>query len=577
MQRGPSPSAGCRGTRGRRQRPIVAALLGALLVLSACGGSSAGSKTHDSTLPLTPPDNTANDAVHDGGSITLALEKDVPNFNSISADGSSLESQEVANGIFPTTFVQLPNFTVAINGDLLDSADVTTASPQTVVYKIKKNASWSDGTPISADDFIYNWQTQSGADPDYSAASSTGYQDITSVQGSDGGKTVTVTFGKTFADWKSLFTALLPAHVMKSMGDPHAAFNDGPAAIAKVSGGPFVLDKVDPTKSITLKRNDNYYGPRAHLDSVVFSIISDANSEPQALANGEVQVIYPQPQIDLVGNVRQIGPKVAYQIGLGPTFEHVDLNTANPFLSKLPLRKALLTAVDRPQILAATVTQFSRDIGLLNNRVFIAGQAGYQDNVTPEGLGTGNVDAAKKILTDAGYTIQPGKLLDPSGKQVPTLKAVYAVGNPIRQQELEMMQRSVAPLGVSLDIESTDSFGKAIFGSGDFDVVVFAWVGTPFPASVNNSIYTTGSDQNDGKYSDPLVDKNLTAAAGEPDATKAAALLNAADQQISRDAYTLPLYQKPTFLAYDTRYGNIRNNSTSVGLTYNIGQWGLRN
>ena len=40
---------------------------------------------------------------------------------------------------------------------------------------------------------------------------------------------------------------------------------------------------------------------------------------------------------------------------------------------------------------------------------------------------------------------------------------------------------------------------------------------------------------------------------------------------------TLPLYQKPTFLAYYGTYGNIRNNSTSVGPTYNIGQWGLKN
>lgn len=569
MRRGPGRA------RYEQVRPFAAVALGVLLTLTACGGGG-GSKGGDDSLPITAPNVVANDPVRDGGSITLALEKDVPNFNSISGDGTSLESQMVVNGVFPATFIQQPDFTVTINNDLLDSAQVTNSSPQTVVYKIKKNAVWSDGTPISADDFIYNWQTQSGIDPAYSAASNTGYEDIKSVAGSDGGKTVTVTYTHPFADWQSLFGVLLPAHTMKSLGDAHKTFNEGPADIAKVSGGPFVLDKVDPGKSITLKRNDMYYGPRAHLDSVVFSIVTDANSEPQALANNEVQAIYPQPQVDLVGNVRRLGDKVHYEQGLGPNFEHIDTNLANPFLSKLPLRKALLTAIDRNQILAATVQQFSKAIGPLNNRMFIQGQAGYQDNVTQEGLGSGNVDAAKKILTDAGYRIEPGKLFDPSGKQVPTLRAVYATGNPIRQQELELVQHAVQPLGINLDIATTDDFGSTVFGKGDFDLVVFGWVGTPFPSSTNKSIYATDGGQNPSKYSNPTVDKDLTAAAGESDPTKVAQLLNDADRQISRDAVSLPLYQKPTFLAYATNYGNIRNNSTSIGPTYNIGLWGLK-
>ncbi len=572
-----SAARSVRSTQARRRGPALLAAIAAalLLVLVACGGSS-GKKSTDATLHLTPPNVVANDPVRDGGTVTMALEKDVPNFNPISSDGQSLEGGMVLNGIFPTTYIQQPDYTVTLNTDLLESAQQTSASPQTIVYKIKPNASWSDGKPINVDDFVFNWQTQSGQDPAYTAASSTGYENIADVKGSDGGKTVTVTFSKPFADWKSLFAVLLPAHVLKA-GDAHTLFNQGPASMAKVSGGPFVLDAVQANKSITLKRNDHYYGARAHLDSVVFSIISDANVEPQALANNEVQVIYPQPQIDLVGNVRRIGPKVTYEVGLGPQFEHADLNVGSQALKQLPLRRALLTAVDRNQILAATVKQFSSQIGPLNNRIYVQGQAGYQDNVTAEGLGSGNVDAAKKILTDAGYRIDGNRLLDPSGKQVPTLKGVYPKGNPIRQQELEFLQRSFAPLGVGLDISPLDDFGSAVFGKHDFDVAVFGWVGSPFPSSTNASIYSTDGGQNGGQYSNPVVDRDLAAASAEPDPGRAAVLLNEADRQISKDAATLPLYQKPTFLGYYGTYGNIRNNTTSVGPTYNIGQWGLKN
>src|SRR4051812_6626103 len=136
---------------GRSRRPLVAALVATALVLAACGGGGGNKGGGDDSLPITKPNIVTNDPVRDGGSVTMALEKDIPNFNSISADGTNVETQMVVNGIFPTTFIQLPDFTVRMNNELLDSAEATSSSPQTVVYKIKPNAAWSDGKPITAD------------------------------------------------------------------------------------------------------------------------------------------------------------------------------------------------------------------------------------------------------------------------------------------------------------------------------------------------------------------------------------------------------------------------------------------
>src|SRR3954451_9613096 len=133
MQRGPWQGSG--QLLGRSRRPIVAALAASALVLSACGGGGGNKGGGDDSLPITKPNVVTNDPVRDGGSVTMALEKDVPNFNSLSGDGVSLESTMVGNGIFPATFVQLPDFTVALNKDLLDSAEQTSSSPQTIVYK----------------------------------------------------------------------------------------------------------------------------------------------------------------------------------------------------------------------------------------------------------------------------------------------------------------------------------------------------------------------------------------------------------------------------------------------------------
>ena len=67
-----------------------------------------------------------------------------------------------------------------------------------------------------------------------------------------------------------------------------------------------------------------------------------------------------------------------------------------------------------------------------------------------------------------------------------------------------------------------------------------------------------------------------TSAAESSDSSTQIADLNKADQQISQDAYTLPLYQKPTLIAFYPSVLNVRDNATSMGPTYNIGQWGLK-
>ena len=74
---------------------------------------------------------------------------------------------------------------------------------------------WSDGTPISDDDFSYLWRRSNGSDRRIDVVSTTGYQDIERVTGSPDGKTVTVRFARPFADWRTLFSNLLPSHYVE--------------------------------------------------------------------------------------------------------------------------------------------------------------------------------------------------------------------------------------------------------------------------------------------------------------------------------------------------------------------------
>ncbi len=91
---------------------------------------------------------------------------------------------------------------------------------QVNVYTVNPDAVWSDGTPITAADFAFTAKVQDAefveACPDGGVVGSIGYDQIESINGSDDGKTVTVTYGTPrYADWQALFT-LLPAHLLDS-------------------------------------------------------------------------------------------------------------------------------------------------------------------------------------------------------------------------------------------------------------------------------------------------------------------------------------------------------------------------
>jgi peptide/nickel transport system substrate-binding protein len=581
---------GCVTRSGTRRAVLAAALT---VALAGCAGpTSTGpaaqrqTGTVFATCDANP--NTCNLAepgkLRQGGQLTYAINKNISNWNLLSSQGNVVETGWVLSGLLPRTFMTAPDLSVVMNNELLDSAKVTATYPETIVYKIKPNAVWSDGTPITADDFIYNWKVQDGRDcADCGAAGTAGYDQIKSVVGADNGKTVTVTFSKPFTDWKQLWgsgSPLYPAHLAAQHGDiktPQglaASFSWFGTTVPTYSGGPFQIDNVSNNESVTLVPNPKWYGSRPKLDRVVYRIITDADQELTALQNRQVQVIYPQPQVGQVQQVRKI-PGVSSFVGLGLSWEHFDFNLTNPYLADPALRTAMFTAVNRQAIIDKTVGQFTNKIKPLNSHNFVPQQSGYEDVVSETSQGSGNLVRAKQILAAAGYRIDRGQLKTAIGMTVPPLRMRYTVRNQVRQVECELFAQMVKPLGITVQVVPADDLGTAT-SLGDFDIVVFSWIATPFPYSGAAQLWTTGQGSNFGRYSNPDVDRLIAAAQNSADESLARETLNQADRRLTRDAYVLPLYQRPTFIALYNDIANIRNNSSLDGPQYNIAQWGLR-
>jgi peptide/nickel transport system substrate-binding protein len=234
---------------------------------------------------------------------------------------------------------------------------------------------------------------------------------------------------------------------------------------------------------------------------------------------------------------------------------------------------AAFTAISRKDIINRTVGRYVPNAQPLNNHMYVPGQPGYQDNVTSTGQGSGDVAKAKTMLTSAGYTGVGTALKTPAGKAV-TFRCTYSAGNANRQQICEIVQSTLKQLGINVTLKTTTDLSE--LGTGDFDLIVFAWVGTPFVVAQAQQVYELKGGGDYGSNNDPAAEAIMNDAAQQTDPAKVQQLMNQADQKLQADAYELPLYQKPLFLASYSNIVNIRDDATSTGPPYNVQEWGFK-
>ena len=536
-------------------------LVGIALVAAGCGGDGGGGG------------GTPTAAIKEGGTLNYAADQEPTGFNNSTSKDNGTSVYNITINMFPQAFHAQPDFTVKMDDQFLDSAEQTSADPQTIVYKIKQNAVWSDGTQITADDFIYFWENQNGTIKSNDVASTTGYDQVESVTGADNGKTVTVVYKEPFSDWKALFGVsggLLPSHyISKREGGWNTGLDKEPEKIP--SAGPFLVQNYTAGQSLTLARNDKYFGTKAHLDTIVFRFLPESTTQPAALQNNEVDLIYPQPQLDQVTQVKALAD-VTSEINFGLSFEHFDFNYKNQFLADAAVRKAIATGLNTQELVDRTVKQFSDKAQPLGNRIWLTGQPQYQDHFGS--YGKGDAAAAQKLLEDAGYAKGADGIYAKGGKKI-SVRISTTAGNQLRETQGELFQAQMKKVGIDIKIANLDSqklFGEAL-PQGNFDIANFAWVGTPFAVSSSQDIYRTGGGGNYGNYSNPKVDDLFKQAVAETDEAKSAELANQIDQILTEDMATIPLYQKPTFIAYRNTFANITDNSTSEGPFFASSGW----
>lgn len=468
------------------------------LVLAGCGG---GNKAADST---SAGGSAAPSAGGAGGQLVIGVSDQILNLDPGLAPTGGRETIAVRNLIFDTLVLQGNDLKPVAR--LADSW--TNPDEKTWIFKLHPGVSFTNGEPFNAEIAKYN--VDRVLDPKLQLSYFSQLSSIVeSVEATDP-DTLTI---KTKGAAPGLLTILaymqmVPQKNMEEVGDD--AFNKAP-----IGTGSFKFDK-RVGDQVYLTRNDDYWGGKPKLDSVVFQTIPEVSSRIAALQSGSIQIanqIPPDLSATLTGNV-----KSATVTGTRIFFLAMNVDQA-PF-DDPAVRRAMSDAIDRDSI----VKNLYANEGVALNQVGYPAMLGYQKDI--DGFAF-DADAARKVLEGLTTPV----VIDVGQSDATLAQAVYgqleAAG--LKNVTVRIVEDS------AFSAEKEGGTAQAYVGSwgvaeGDLDAVLIRhfWSGRS-----DTSKYTN--------YSSPEMDKLIKAEQAIVDPAKRSELFKPIAELLIADAPWAPI------------------------------------
>jgi ABC-type transport system substrate-binding protein len=501
------------------------------------------------------------------GTVVFGAEGEPPCLNGALEGCNNTWTAWTAGIATPGAYIVKPNFTFQ---PYMVSKTVVTKKPFSVTYYIKKNAKWSDGRQVTADDFIFTWKTF--VDPKNEIASRSGYDSITKAKKINA-KTVRFTFNKTYAPYKTIFTAIYPKHVLEGQNFNevwNSNFNK-PGTSVSIASGPFKVGPYIKGQSLTMLRNSSFWGKKPSVERIVFKFVTNTDSEIQALRGGEIDAAYPQPQLQLAGLRGQAGLRV--QSHAGSSLEHLDFNvgpkSGNPLLRQKWFRQAIAYSIDRRGMTRQLFRTLTPGLRELNSLSFTVQHPSYQPKFAKY---TRNANKVSQLFRSHGCKRGGDGIWSCRGQRA-SLRLATTAGNRLRELAVEILQAQGKSVGIEFrpDNQPSRLFFPRI-SEENYDLAIFAWLGTGDPSG-QVDVYGIGGGSNWKGYKNAKVTSLFRRSDATLDVKTRMSLVNKAEALLAQDLPTIPLYQKPTYFVYRTKVKGIVDNPTIAGPTWNAEHW----
>lgn len=415
--------------------------------------------------------------------------------------------------------------------------------------KARSGVKWSDGEDFTADDIAFSFnQVLDGKLNDTNAL------DLKSV--TVDGDTVTIDFNssKYTQQARVLHFQIVPEHIWADIADPNTDPLTGEGQA--VGTGPYALDSWT-TESVTLAANPEYWGGELAVPELHYVSYGDNAALTTALATGEAdwaQAFIPQIEDSYLSADPDNKFLASPTAGAGTLF--MNLQT-KPF-NDPALREALAWTIDRQAYVDIAREGASEAIWSVTGLAAL-----LEDEVIPEYAGqeySVDIDKAREVLTDAGYTWEGETLIDPDGEAVTFSISVPAGWSDWNTEQALIAEELKEGLGIEVKIDQPDWGGwDAARQEGTFQAIIH-WLEDTGNAY---GLYTSTMDPkwivdnkaafNFGRFDDPAVTEALnTYANASTDADREAALA-VIQTAFVENVPAIPLGAHPLLGEFNTR------------------------
>jgi peptide/nickel transport system substrate-binding protein len=439
-------------------------------------------------------------AIPQGGFLNLTSFADADILSPLMSSDSA--SSEIEGYIFSSPFMTDP-WTGETAPNMVESWDVTDGN-KTVTFSVRQGMSWSDGEPITANDYKFMFDALMATDDEGNPALAESprldmVEYVETVELIDD-YTLQVTYSEPICtNFESLSLAWLPSHVF--LADPDFEFGD----LAEhefnwnptVFSGPFMLTEWVKDDHVTVVRNPNYWKGAPYLDGIVWRVVANATVEKEMLKAGETDIAGIDPKyltemeqvegLDIYKFFRTAYTYIGLQQG-DPNDPQPRLDEdgnenpdhgAHPILSNKQVRQALVYATDRTSIINKVL--MGQAAPLQSHIIPTYGWA-YNDQLEPRNY---DPEKAAQMLEDAGWVLNEetgfrecqGCETAEDGTPM-KLNVKTNAGNESREQIMAIVQQQWGDVGIEVDIEAMEwnAYLDVLLGQS-FDAVIIGWTG----------------------------------------------------------------------------------------------------
>jgi peptide/nickel transport system substrate-binding protein len=439
----------------------------------------------------------------------------------------------------------------------------------TFTYTIQDGLTWSDGQPLTAEDFAFSMNMYK---------SNHAYLPQNYLTLIDGDVRVvdeqTVQFDTKeptslyAGDVPYMYTYTLPKHVFEDIDKPKQFDN-----VPSVTSGPFMVTEYETGQFVRMERNPEWTGPEPAMDEVIYRIFKSEDAEAEALKAGEIDFGYFDSAN--VYNSLKNQPNVATHDGTIPSFDEIGLNTGSAFqepqgafephgdghpaLQDPVLRRAMRMAVNSQELVDKVLLGYGSAGTTIIPPVSVAG-ARYEP--TAEEFIPWDIEGANALLDEAGYedTDNDGVREMPDGGDPLSFRYYVQTNDQNTTKAAPFVKEWLSQIGIETKVEAMSSgkLGDEI-NAGTYDLFHWGWIPDPDPDSAlswftcderppDGSAY----GNNDSYYCNPEYDEMFNEQRTTLDATARFDIVHDMQRLYYEDSPYIVLWYGPIFQAYRT-------------------------